>query len=216
MDACRYIMKRLKQSIRDLANKYSKDLNEKIKNRVEEMKQDNESHYLIYRVLGITNEEGHKIDVYQNKGRFLYKYAGSFLEEATTLCLKYKYPEGQKAKIDNRNGAKPKTFEIDFLCGTDAFEIKWKDATTDGDHITKEHTRVQAVQSYGYKPIRLMFFSPQREQAKRIQDTLRTLYRGVNGEYYAGEEAWRFLKEYTGVDLKRILETIAKEKVPNV
>ncbi len=208
-------MKKLKESIRDLANKYSEDLTKKIKDRVEEMEQDNKSHYLIYRVLGITNEEGNKIDVYQNKGRFLYKYAGSFLEEATTLCLKYKHPEGQKTKIDNRNGAKPKTFEIDFLCGTDAFEIKWKDATTDGDHITKEHTRVQAVQSYGYKPIRLMFFSPQREQAKRIQDTLRTLYRGVNGEYYAGEEAWRFLKEYTGVDLKRILESIAKEKVPN-
>ncbi|HET1342480.1 TPA: ApaLI family restriction endonuclease, partial [Streptococcus pneumoniae] len=25
-------------------------------------------------------EEGENIDLYQNKGRFLYKYAGSFLE----------------------------------------------------------------------------------------------------------------------------------------
>ena len=32
--------------------------------------------------LGISFEEGENIDLYQNKGRFLYKYAGSFLEEA--------------------------------------------------------------------------------------------------------------------------------------
>ncbi len=46
------------------------------------MQSDNNSHYLIYRVLGISNKEGKLIDLYQNKGRFLYKYAGAFLEDA--------------------------------------------------------------------------------------------------------------------------------------
>lgn len=208
-------MENLIKSIRDLANEYSNKLNLKIKDRVKEMKTDDKSHYLIYRVLGINDAEGDKIDIYQNKGRFLYKYAGSFLEEATVMCLKYKHPNGEKVKIKNTEGQKPKTFEIDFLCGTNAFEIKWKDATTDGDHITKEHTRVKAVQKRGYKPIRLMFYTPQREQAQRIQDTLKTVYKGVKGQYYAGENAWNFLKKYTGIDLKKILETIANEKVSN-
>lgn len=51
------------------------------------MANDNKSHYLIYRVLGISFEEGENIDLYQNKGRFLYKYAGSFLEEAAVLSF---------------------------------------------------------------------------------------------------------------------------------
>lgn len=65
------------------------------------MKADDNSHYLIYRVLGITLQEGQLIDQYQNTGRFLYKYAGSFLEEAATLCLNYKFPDGIKTKVEN-------------------------------------------------------------------------------------------------------------------
>ncbi|WP_308254985.1 ApaLI family restriction endonuclease [Geminocystis sp. GBBB08] len=61
---------------------------------------------------------------------------------------------------------------IDVLDGNDAIEIKWRDATTDGDHITKEHTRIKAIENHGYKPIRVMFYYPQREQAINIQQTL--------------------------------------------
>ena len=121
----------------------------------------------------------------QNKGRFLYKYAGSFLEEAAILCFEKKFPEAQrKVKIPNKLGVRPKTFEIDCLVGKDAYEIKWRDATTDGDHITKEHTRVQNIKDSGYKPIRVMFYYPNRKQAVRIQQTLQTMYSGVDGEYY--------------------------------
>ena len=61
-----------------------------------------------------------------------------------------------------------------------------RDATTDGDHITKEHTRIKTIANSGLIPIRLMFFKPNRAQAIKIQDTLKTLYEGVNGKYYAG------------------------------
>ena len=108
---------------------------------MKEMEDDNHSHYLIYHVLGITSEEGRLIDLYQNKGRFVYKYAGSFLEEATKLCFKHKFPNSGSIRIPNRIGQRPKNFEIDCLVNNDAIEIKWRDATTDGDHITKEHTR---------------------------------------------------------------------------
>ena len=40
---------------------------------------------------------------------------------------------------------------IDFLNGTDAIEVKWRDATTDGDHITKEQTRVKVIHEKGYE-----------------------------------------------------------------
>lgn len=199
----------LKKKIEILAENYSKNLKLKIDSRIKEMNDDDKSHYLIYKVLGINDEEGDKIDLYQNKGRFLYKYAGAFLEEATIICLKNKFPDSKKTNIKNTIGKKPKNFEIDFLNNKDAIEIKWRDATTDGDHITKEHTRIKVISDYGYKPIRVMFYYPNREQAKKIQDTLKTLYLGVKGEYYSGEDAWNFVKKYSGIDLKEILEEIA-------
>lgn len=200
--------------IKSLSDKYASELRSKIDERTEEMKSDDNSHFLIYRVLGISESEGNLIDIYQNKGRFVYKYAGSFLEEAAVLCLKHKFPNGSKTRIPNILGKKPATYEIDFLNKSDALEIKWRDATTDGDHITKEHTRVKVISQKGYKPIRVMFYYPQREQAIRIQETLKTLYEGIKGEYYAGDDAWNFIKNYTGFDLKEILEKIADERTP--
>ncbi|HAT1932925.1 TPA: ApaLI family restriction endonuclease [Legionella pneumophila] len=194
----------------ELSNKYSSRLKSQIDSRVLEMESDDDSHYLIYRVLGISFQEGKQIDIYQNKGRFLYKYAGSFLEEAAKLCFKEKFENAKSFRIPNTIGLKPKTFEIDCLIeDRDAIEIKWRDATTDGDHITKEHTRIKNISDAGYKPIRVMFYYPNRTQAIKIQKTLETLYKGIGGEYYYGEEAWDFILNYTHVNLKGILESIA-------
>ena len=195
-----------------MADKYKKNLQLKVDERIEEMENDDKSHYLIYRVLGVSTREGELIDIYQNKGRFLYKYAGSFLEEITIMCFKHKYPEAEKFRVNNSLSSKPKTFEIDCLVNDRAYEIKWKDATTDGDHITKEHTRVKVIQSYGYIPVRIMFYYPNRSQAIKIQETLKTLYLGVNGEYYYSDSAWEYVKKETGVDLLAILQRIAKER----
>lgn len=196
-----------------LAEKYAQVLDKQIKLRIQDMEQDDKSHYLIYQVLRISEQEGHLIDIYQNKGRFLYKYAGSFLEAAAILCFLYGCKDVlPKQKIKNTIGMKPKEFEIDCLVGLDAIELKWRDATTDGDHITKEHTRVKVIQQAGFKPVRVMFYRPNREQAIRIQDILQTLYHGVNGEYYSGDEAWYYVMQKTGVDLKTILTDIANKQ----
>jgi len=201
-----------KQKIKQLANQYASRLKTVIDNRVAEMQADDVSHYLIYQVLGIQEAEGHLIDIYQNKGRFLYKYAGSFLEEASKLCFKEAFPDSGSLRIPNTRGQRPKTFEIDCLVGNDALEIKWKDATTDGDHITKEHTRIQVIADAGYTPIRVMFYYPNRKQAIRIQETLATLYEGIGGHYYYGNSAWDFIHSKTAIDLKAVLKEIAAER----
>lgn len=205
----------IEHTLRALAKEYSEKLSKQIDARIEEMESDDQSHFLIYQVLGVTNKEGKMIDVYQNKGRFLYKYAGSFLEDATKLCFKHAFPDSGAVKIPNKIGTRPKTFEIDCLVEQDAIEIKWRDATTDGDHINKEHTRIQAISEAGFKPIRIMFYYPNRVQAKKIQDTLETLYKGIGGEYYWGDNAWEYVKNRTGLDLKVQLEKIAEENSKN-
>lgn len=204
----------IEQKIRELAQAYSRDLKTNIDTRLREMKADDRSHYLIYRVLGIGDQEGRLVDEYQNKGRFLYKYAGSFLGDAAKLCFLEKFPESGSVRVPNTQGRRPKTFEIDCLVGTDALEIKWRDATTDGDHITKEHTRIQAIVDAHYTPIRVMFYYPNRAQAIRIQQALETLYKGVGGKYFFRDAAWKYVKDRTGVDLHRILQKLAKENAP--
>ncbi len=68
-----------------LANEYAERLSGRISNRMVEMTRDDNSHYLIYKVLGISEEEGRLVDQYQSKGRFLYNHAGRFLEAASKL-----------------------------------------------------------------------------------------------------------------------------------
>lgn len=196
-----------------LSESYATRLQQVMDTRDAEMDADDNSHYLIYRVLGVTDREGDLIDRYQNKGRFLYKYAGSFLEDAATMCFEHRYPDAAgKTRIPNTQGVRPKTFEIDFLINDRAYEIKWRDATTDGDHITKEHTRALTIQEAGFIPVRVMFYYPNRQQAIRIQRTLETLYKGMGGEYYYGDSAWEHVESFTGIDLLGILQRIAEMK----
>lgn len=137
---------KVEQDIRDLAAAYAAELKKRIEGRVTEMEGDDNAHYMLYQVLGVSDEEGKLIDIYQNKGRFLYKYAGAFLEEAAKLCFVERFPSAARLRIPNPTaGGRPKTYEIDVLVSKDAFEIKWRDATTDGDHITKEHSRLKAI-----------------------------------------------------------------------
>ncbi len=188
---------------------YRDELHKKIKERKKEMQKDNNEHYLIYNALGFTSKEGYQIDYQQNVGRFLYKYAGSLLEELAIKCMKDAYPNAEiKVKLPNTIDRSPKTVEIDCLIGNKAYEIKWKDATTDGDHIKKEHKRVQIIKEAGYIPIRIMFFYPNRDQAIKIQEKLRKLYKDIGGEYYSGQDAWKYLKKETGIDLKKLFEKL--------
>ncbi len=54
----------IRNEIRALAVKYAYELKARVEERVADMKSDDTSHYLIYKVLGITDQEGEFIDVY--------------------------------------------------------------------------------------------------------------------------------------------------------
>ena len=64
----------------------------------------------------------------------------------------------------------------------------------------------------GYKPVRVMFYYPNRDQAVRIQKTLESLYKSVRGEYHYADAAWAYVKKRTGIDLLGILKGLAAER----
>ena len=202
----------IEERIIELAKTYRENLAEKIEARKIEMTEDNLDHYFLYNVLGITNEEGYEIDLFQNVGRFLYKYAGSFLEDAAKICFEEKFgiENAHREYVPNNIDNSPKRFEIDCLVEkTLGIELKWRDATTDGDHKNKEKNRVTSVSAAGYTPVRLMFYKPNRSQSIKIQKGIKEIYEELGGQYYAGTDAFDYVRETTGINLLSIIENIS-------
>ena len=170
-------------------------------------------HWMIYAALGFNREESFAIDAYQSVGRFLWKQMGTLMQYATVCCYRDAF-DGIISPHHVPNpvqGQRPVRFEIDVLHGNLAIEVKWRDATTDGDHVYKELRRLSAVSSTRYTPVRIMFFEPMWPQAIRIQNRIRDAYVEQNGQYYSGLAAWNYVREQTGIDLERIFEEIAEE-----
>ena len=71
---------------------------------------------------------------------------------------------------------------------------------------------MQAVSDAGYKPVRVMFYYPNREQAIKIQKALESLCKSVQGEYYYADAAWAYVNRRTGIDLLGILKDLAEER----
>lgn len=187
---------------------YKNTLHNVISERLEEMNSDSNEHFIIYKALGINDSEHQKIDRYQNIGRFIFKYAGALIEDIAKIAL-----GGERIYIPNNISSSPKKFELDCYTSSDnkAHEIKWRDATTDGDHKKKEECKVQGIVEYKYIPVRIMFFMPERKQAISIQNKIIELYR-ENGEAYVGDEAFEYVKNYSGIDIKKILNDFISEQ----
>jgi hypothetical protein len=169
--------------------------------RIEEIKLDDCAHHGMYAMLGVSAEEGRLLDLHQNKSRFLYRYAGSLTEKSVVACFQALDRTAGPIVLLNTRAERPKTVQVDCLLGHEAFEIKWRDATTDGDHVAKERMKVQIIADAGYVPVKLAFFEPQRAQARKIQASLAQLFADQGGHYYAGQAAWDYVHQRTGVDL---------------
>lgn len=59
----------IEEELLDIIVNDRKQLQEKIKERKKEMSKDQNDHYLLYHVLGFTDQEAHEINLHQNIGR---------------------------------------------------------------------------------------------------------------------------------------------------
>lgn len=63
-------MEDIERKINEVIKKYREELKEKIDTRLLEMKSDDNSHYFIYKVLGISEKEGTLVDNIKTKDVF--------------------------------------------------------------------------------------------------------------------------------------------------
>lgn len=191
---------------RTIIAEQKKKLLERIESRRLAMEADDTSHYLLFEALGIKPDESSKIDLYQNVGRFVYRHAGTLLERMAVKAIELA-KGGEPMTIPNNISVSPKTFQIDCYVSHDnkAHEVKWRDATTDGDHVRKERDKVLSIVKHGLIPVRVMFYFPQRKQARRIQERILALFK-KHGEFYVEQAAWGYINDYTGYDLLSIIK----------
>lgn len=196
----------LNEAVNEVASRVRNALAAAVAARRAELLEDDTSHYEVYRILGVPPSECELIDLYQNVGRFVYKYAGALLESTTRILLESS-GNGGPVTLPNTVSGNPVNFEIDCYTSRDnkAHEIKWRDATTDGDHIRKEMNKITSIVAAGYTPVRIMYYMPVRTQAKKIQERILELFRD-QGEAYVGEEAWEYVRAYADFDLKAALK----------
>ena len=200
-----YLLNNLKQIIEEKQS----NVEYKILDKTSIMDKFDNPHHLIYSLF-LSPEEIKKMEYYWNLGRIISSNSGQMFDTAIKFLLSSFIP-GKSTNIKNPNGH-PKYFEIDHLSidNNVAYEIKWRDAGTDGDHLKKEFNKVDAVIKLGYKPIRLTFFMPELKLSNYNQKRIISYYKENNGEAYTGEDAFKYIKTLTGYDLKEIFDKYKK------
>ena len=199
----------------DIKAKLDKIIDDKVKkvldnteNTREIMTTFSNDHHLVYRLF-YPQERINEIEIAHNQARIMSANAGQMFDEIVKFILMATIP-GKSTIVENEGGH-PKSFEIDHLDETNkiGYEVKWRDAGTDGDHKNKEFRKVDMMKYMGLTPIRLTFFMPELERSKKAQNDIIRYYK-EHGKAYTGDSAFDFLKEKTGVDLKQLL--LAKTK----
>ena len=192
-----------KKTIHNIIKKYHKQIIKNTENTQIKMDNFDNPHHFIYKIF-YTSEKIKEMEYYHNVARILSSNVGRLFDEIIKFSITT-IEGGRSTYIVNPTG-KPKKFEIDILNENKkiAYEIKWRDAGTDGDHKNKEFRKVDLIKQMGYKPIRLTFYLPELVQSLLTQKNIINYYK-THGEAYTGEEAFDYINKMANIDLIKII-----------
>ena len=204
-------LEKLEEELTSIFEAEKDRIHAQIKKRMEKVRKEIPEYYEIMELYGFGKDDCMELDVYHNTSRLTFRSLGKLLEDLTTTV--FSHTKGGNPLTLNNPNPPPTTFYIDWVIPNEnrVYEIKWRDATTDGDHVRKEEAKISAISSSGYKPIRVMYYRPTRAQAKAICDRVTALYE-KHGEAYIGKDAWNHIKIYTGFDLRNFVFNKLKRK----
>jgi len=195
-----YWEKKITHKIIELRKKILKD----IESKFNDLKTYKMQHHVVYQCFFPKNILI-EMEKYSIINRVLSTNAGQFFDSIIKDIL-INHNFGQPRYIDNPEpNAKPKKFEIDIMDSVKntAYEIKWRDAGTDGDHVNKETRKQLVLKKMGFKTVRLTFFVPETPHTKQAHKNKIALY----DKLYESDEAFNFIKEISGVDILKIFKT---------
>jgi type II restriction enzyme len=161
-------------------------------------------HHLVYELF-YDKKELKLMEKYHNRARILSTNAGRIFDTAVKFIITD--VEGGKSEYINNPNQHPSRFEIDVINHDKkiAYEIKWRDAGTDGDHTNKEFRKVDLLVEQGYTPIRLTFFMPELERSLKSQTQIINYY-GKYGKTYTQDKAFEYINQMADIDLLQILK----------
>jgi hypothetical protein len=195
----------IEKEIMTILDNVKNNLGSKIKQRTIDMDSEDPDSHILFKLLGFDKEESKKIDLYHNIGRLVYRSSADLMEKIV-IKLFETTKNATRLRLENPFPP-PQIFNIDAYVKSEkrAYEIKWKHATTDGDHVNKEMQKPKTIKKHGLIPIHLVFFTSERKNAISALDRIIKAYKSVDGEVYVGNDAFQHLHEYTGFDLKKFL-----------
>ena len=161
-------------------------------------------HHLVYELF-YDKKELKLMEKYHNRARILSTNAGRIFDTAVKFIITD--VEGGKSEYINNPNQHPSRFEIDVINHDKkiAYEIKLRDAGTDGDHTNKEFRKVDLLVEQGYTPIRLTFFMPELERSLKSQTQIINYY-GKYGKTYTQDKAFEYINQMADIDLLQILK----------
>ena len=193
-----------KSNIHKIINDYHKKIMTNIDDTQNRMDTFTNEHHLVYELF-YDKKEIELMEKYHNRARILSANAGRIFDTAVKFIIQ-EVEGGQSEYIDNP-GQHPNRFEIDVINHDKklAYEIKWRDAGTDGDHKNKEYRKVDLLIEKGYTPIRLTFFMPELERSLNAQKQIIDYYT-KRGKAYTQESAFEYINRMADIDLLQILK----------
>lgn len=173
----------------------------------------NNSHYTVYSLFGIPEQDGKAMDLSREKRKIIYKYINLFIKDIVTLCFEKKGDKLTKdTLVKNSVNDIPLSFPIDFIWKNFAINIKWVHLNNDKIHLKKEHAKIQSIKSAGLSPIRLLLFYNESKYFMETRNAYVDICQGAESKCLIGKDAWDFIHKKTGIDLLNILKEITAEE----
>ena len=193
-----------KSNIHKIISDYHKKIITNINNTQNKMSDFKNDHHILYELF-YSKDEIQIMEKYHNIARILSANSGRIFDNIVKFIIQ-DIEGGQSEYILNPN-KHPKKFEIDILNHNKkiAYEIKWRDAGTDGDHKNKEYRKVDLLVQKGYTPIRLTFFMPELKQSLIAQKQIINYYNQF-GMSYSEEKAFEYINKMANIDLYKIIK----------
>lgn len=193
-----------KNKIHLIISEYHKKIQNNTLSTENLMNQFYNEHHQMYELFYSKNELK-LMEKYHNMARILSANMGRIFDSIVKFIIID--IEGGQTEYWNNTNSNPKKFEIDVVNNYKkiAYEIKWRDAGTDGDHKSKEFRKVDLIKSRGYTPIRLTFFLPELERSAKAQKDIIDYY-SLKGLSYTGKKAFEYINNLAKIDLLKIIK----------